>query len=239
QNITMTGRIDSSSPTTTMRVRNFDPRTPRRRSAKSLSRFRARMKVNATNNRKTSAERAAKNRSCWLVSGFRKGRSKEVCDRTMPNTTSMASPSRTNAVRRRRFSGSRLSKVMGKSSAIPQLRVWTRSSDRVPCKQLYPQRLRALGGRYRERRAEPEPLLSDEQTFAAELVMTSRCAFPLSGKLAVRRSPQESQSPRGLVLLKGMSLGEGAVGNAGKPRQSRANDAVGFQVKSLITPDKY
>ena len=43
----------------TMRVRNFEPRTPRRRSANSLSKLRRRTNVKATNNRKIKADSAA------------------------------------------------------------------------------------------------------------------------------------------------------------------------------------
>src|SRR5919109_1383659 len=92
--MTMTGRIDNNRPTTTIRVRNLDPSTPRRRSANNFSRLRANTNVSATNSRKTTAERVAKKRSCWLVSGLRKGRSNEVCDRTIPNTSKRAIASR-------------------------------------------------------------------------------------------------------------------------------------------------
>src|SRR5437016_12490720 len=97
----MTGSMDSSSPTTTMRVRNLDPSTPRRRSANNFSRLRANTKVSATNRRKTTAERVAKKRSCWLVSGLRNGRSNEVWDRTIPKTSKRATASRMIVLLRR------------------------------------------------------------------------------------------------------------------------------------------
>src|ERR1700690_60216 len=73
----MTGRNESKRLPTTRRVRNFDPRTPSLRSAKSFRRLRAKTNVSATNRRKIKAEREAKKSNCWLVFGFR-GRSKEV-----------------------------------------------------------------------------------------------------------------------------------------------------------------
>ena len=59
QYITTTGSDDNNRAPATMRVRNFDPNTPKRRSAKSFSRLRISTKVSATNSRKISAERAA------------------------------------------------------------------------------------------------------------------------------------------------------------------------------------
>jgi hypothetical protein len=48
----------------------LEPSTPRRRSANSLIKFRARTKVSATNNKKMSAERPAKTAICWFESGI-------------------------------------------------------------------------------------------------------------------------------------------------------------------------
>src|SRR5437016_8278642 len=85
----MTGKNDSNSPPTTSRVRNFEPRTPSRRSAKSFRRLRARTNVRATNSKKINAERAAKDKRgkrCWLVSGLRNGRSKDDWERRIPKS---------------------------------------------------------------------------------------------------------------------------------------------------------
>ena len=58
QYITMTGTKESNSEPTTMRVRNFEPKTPMRRSASSFSRFRTSTNVSATNNKEMSTESA-------------------------------------------------------------------------------------------------------------------------------------------------------------------------------------
>ena len=58
--MTITGTNDSRSAPATMRVRNFDPSTPSRRSAKSFSRLRIKTNVRATNSRKINADKAAK-----------------------------------------------------------------------------------------------------------------------------------------------------------------------------------
>src|SRR5579864_5447876 len=76
----MTGTDESKSAPATMRVRNFEPSTPRRRSAKSFSRLRSKTKVRATKSRKISAESAAKTAMSWLFPGLRKFRSKAVCE---------------------------------------------------------------------------------------------------------------------------------------------------------------
>src|SRR5713101_9210912 len=95
KNIMMTGRNESSKPPTTSRVRNLDPRTPSLRSANSFSRLRASTKVSAKNKRKMTAESAAKNRSCWLVSGLRNGRSNEDWESRIPKRTKIPIASRT------------------------------------------------------------------------------------------------------------------------------------------------
>ena len=64
QYITITGTKESSNAPTTMRVRNFEPNTPRRRSANSFRRLRNRTNVSATNSRKISAESAANTTIC-------------------------------------------------------------------------------------------------------------------------------------------------------------------------------
>src|ERR1700690_231221 len=88
----MTGRNESKRLPTTKRVRNFDPRTPSLRSAKSFRRLRARTNVSATNRRKISAEREAKKSNCWLVFGFR-GRSKEVNESSTANSSAIPTAS--------------------------------------------------------------------------------------------------------------------------------------------------
>src|SRR5258708_1879558 len=85
----MTGIKESSRLPTTRRVRNFDPSPPRRRSAKSLIKLRARTKVRVTNRRKTTAERATRNTICWLFAGLMNGKSKDVCANNSPNNTTM------------------------------------------------------------------------------------------------------------------------------------------------------
>ena len=87
QYITMTGSDDSKSAPATMRVRNFEPSTPRRRSANSFSRLRIRTNVSATNNRKINAESAAKTTMSWLFPGRRKVSSKAVCETRMASKT--------------------------------------------------------------------------------------------------------------------------------------------------------
>src|SRR5579863_4042398 len=72
-----------------MRVRNFEPNTPMRRSAKSFSRLRNRTKVRATNNREMRKVSAQKTRISSLLPGRRKLGSKAFCE------TRIASKSRT------------------------------------------------------------------------------------------------------------------------------------------------
>src|SRR5436190_15565922 len=89
QNITMTGINDSSRLPTTRRVRNFDPRTPSRRSANSLIRLRARTNVSVTNSRNTRAESAARKTVCWLLAGLINGRSNDDSDSNTPNSSKL------------------------------------------------------------------------------------------------------------------------------------------------------
>ena len=63
-----------------MRVRNFEPRIPSLRSAKSFSKLRISTNVSATNRRKIRADNAAKTTISWLLPGCRKFKSKAVCD---------------------------------------------------------------------------------------------------------------------------------------------------------------
>jgi hypothetical protein len=58
QYITITGTNDKSSAPATILVRNFDPKTPMRRSAKSLSRLRASTNVRATKSSEMSSDSA-------------------------------------------------------------------------------------------------------------------------------------------------------------------------------------
>src|SRR5262249_24216952 len=75
-------------------VRNLEPKTPRRRSAKSLSRFRPRTNVSATKRRKMSAESAAKIRVCWLERGLRNVRLNAVCDTRIASSRKMPEASK-------------------------------------------------------------------------------------------------------------------------------------------------
>src|SRR5438270_8499479 len=90
----MTGRKESSKLPTTRRVRNFDPSTPIRRSAKSLIRFRASTKVSVTNSRNTNADRAARKTVCCVVLGLIKGRSNEDSESKIANSTRLPADSR-------------------------------------------------------------------------------------------------------------------------------------------------
>src|SRR6185312_2980 len=85
----MTGRKESSKLPTTRRVRNFDPNTPIRRSAKSLIRFRARTNVSVTNSRNTNAESAARKTVCCVVLGLIKGRSNDDSESRIANSTKL------------------------------------------------------------------------------------------------------------------------------------------------------
>ena len=76
----MTGSDDKRRAPTTMRVRNFEPRIPSLRSAKSFSKLRISTNVSATNRRKIRADNAAKTTISWLLPGCRKFKSKAVCD---------------------------------------------------------------------------------------------------------------------------------------------------------------
>src|SRR5579864_5042783 len=77
-----------------MRVRNFEPSTPSRRSANSLSRLRASTNVSATKRRKINAERAKKTAISWLLPGRRNVRSKAVCETRMASKRKTAIASR-------------------------------------------------------------------------------------------------------------------------------------------------
>ena len=140
----MTGRMDNSSPTTTMRVRNFDPSTPRRRSANNFSRLRANTNVSATNSRKTTAERVAKKRSCWLVSGLRNGRSNEVCDRTIPKTSKRATANRMIVLLRRDRSLETRVEVRGDTQFCAR----TNEPENLDCASLRPNYSQRSRGKY-------------------------------------------------------------------------------------------
>ena len=83
----MTGRKESRRLPTTSRVRNLDPRTPKRRSANNFNRLRQSTKVSTTNNRKTINESATRNTVCWLVAGLMNGRSKDDSESKTPNNS--------------------------------------------------------------------------------------------------------------------------------------------------------
>src|SRR3954464_10473107 len=89
QNMTITGKKESSKLPTTKRVRNFDPNTPIRRSAKSLIRFRARTNVSVTNSKNTNAESAARKTVCCVVLGLIKGRSNDDSESRIANSTKL------------------------------------------------------------------------------------------------------------------------------------------------------
>src|SRR5581483_6899625 len=101
QNITITGRKESNRLPTTRRVRNFDPRTPSRRSAKSLMRFRARTNVSVTNSRNTSADKAARKTVCSVVLGLMKGTSNEDSHSKTANKRKL--PAASKRIKRFRF----------------------------------------------------------------------------------------------------------------------------------------
>lgn len=81
--MTIRGTDESNNPPTTMRVRNFDPNTPSRRSANNFNRLRESTKNRATNSRKMRIEIAAKTTISWLLPGVRNFRSNAVCDTRM------------------------------------------------------------------------------------------------------------------------------------------------------------
>src|SRR2546430_15888823 len=107
----MTGRKESNKLPTTRRVRNFDPNTPIRRSAKSLIRFRARTKVSVTNSRNTKADNAARKTVCCVVLGLINGRSNDDSESRMANSRKL--PAASIMIRRFRFFG-----AMGLPEAI-------------------------------------------------------------------------------------------------------------------------
>src|SRR5579863_9619490 len=94
QYMTTTGTNESSSAPATMRVRNFEPRTPMRRSANSFSRLRNRTKVKATNNSEMRKVRAQKTRISSLLPGRRKLGSKAFCETRMASKSKTAMASR-------------------------------------------------------------------------------------------------------------------------------------------------
>src|SRR2546423_5605430 len=110
----MTGRKESNKLPTTRRVRNFDPNTPIRRSAKSLIRFRARTKVSVTNSRNTKADNAARKTVCCVVLGLINGRSNDDSESRMANSRKL--PAASIMIRRFLFFG-----AMGLPVAIKSL----------------------------------------------------------------------------------------------------------------------
>src|ERR1700733_6388968 len=106
--ITIRGTDERSRPPTTMRVRNFDPRTPRRRSANSFNKLRESTKKSATNNRKIKIEIAAKTAISWLLPGVRNLRSKAVCETRMTSRKKTATARRMIARLRLEVLGSRV-----------------------------------------------------------------------------------------------------------------------------------
>src|ERR1700689_1212271 len=116
------GRNESRRLATTRRVRNVDPKTPMRLSANSFSKFRANTNVSATNKRKTSTDTEAKNSSCWFVSGFKNGKSKDVCGRMTAKTSTTPMDRRMTAFLRLNvfsFSGLRVGEVADSFSSCP------------------------------------------------------------------------------------------------------------------------
>src|SRR5277367_2729582 len=91
------GKNESKRLATTRRVRNFEPGTPSRRSASNFRRFRASTTVSATNNKKIKTENEANASNCWFESGFRNGRSKEVCGRITAKTSTTLMDSKMTA----------------------------------------------------------------------------------------------------------------------------------------------
>ncbi len=91
-----------------MRVRNFEPSTPMRRSANSLRRLRNRTKVRATNNREMRKVRAQKTRISSLLPGRRKFGSKAFCETRMASRSRTATASRMMACLRPDFFGARV-----------------------------------------------------------------------------------------------------------------------------------
>src|SRR5438552_946470 len=98
----MTGTAESISDPKTILVRNFEPRTPVRRSAKSFSRLRASTKQSASVINKIKVESATKTRVCCELSGLRIGvRLKAFCEKTRKTSNNADTPSAITRGRRR------------------------------------------------------------------------------------------------------------------------------------------
>src|SRR3954465_6905129 len=79
----ITGTAERSSEPKTILERNFEPSTPVRRSAKSLSRLRASTKQSATVISRMRVETATKTKVCCELSGLRIGvRLNAFCEKT-------------------------------------------------------------------------------------------------------------------------------------------------------------
>src|ERR1035437_255411 len=97
----------------TIRLRNLEPSTRVLRSAYSRSRVRSKTKVSATNNRKISAETAAKMSVSSLVSGCRKVNLKVACAKITAKRKKVQMESATIAGVLFRFFGGRVGGVNG------------------------------------------------------------------------------------------------------------------------------
>src|SRR5438270_10926446 len=90
----ITGTAESSSEPKTILVRNLEPSTPPRRSAKSLSRLRASTKQSATVIRRIRVESATKTSVCCELSGLRMGvRLKAFWEKTTNVSKNATTPS--------------------------------------------------------------------------------------------------------------------------------------------------
>ena len=131
KNMKSAGVNDISSAPKTIFVRNFEPSTPMRRSASSLSRLRSSTNVSATNNRKTSADNAVRRTVCCTPPGLRNVRLNACCDTRTKNRRTMAMPR--PMIRALRSTGLELTLGTGTAEIIGRLRTGYEVTTEGPC----------------------------------------------------------------------------------------------------------